>query len=48
MEIIMEHYGSSLLQLLGGVSILALIGTFLQSGGNVQMWVVQYLQGIAG
>lgn len=48
MDAVMEHYGAGLLQLLGGVGMFAIIGAFLQSGGSVYLWIVQYLHGIAG
>ena len=48
METILEHYGSSLLQILGGVSILAAVAALLQPGGSVQLWVVRYFEAIAG
>ena len=48
MESIMEHYGVGLLQLLGGAGVLALVGTLLQPGGCIQVWIGQYLYEIAG
>lgn len=48
METVMEQYGSGLLQLLGGVIMLALIGTFLRSTDSIVSWIMQYLYSIAG
>ena len=48
METIMEHYGVSLLQLLGGAGVLAIIWLLLQPGDSVYLWIEQYLYGIAG
>lgn len=48
MEDIMEQYGVGLLQMLGGMGILTLIGKMMQPGGVLNMVLLQYLDGICG
>ena len=48
MEEVMEQYGTGLLQMLGGLGVMALFWNMLQPGGAVQMLVQQYMNGICG
>lgn len=48
MEEIIEQYGAGLLQMLGGVGMLALFAACMQPGGVLQTIVLQYMNGICG
>lgn len=48
MEDIMEQYGIGLLQMLGGIGMLAVFGRMMQAGGILPMLLLQYMLGICG
>ena len=48
MEDIIEHYGASLLQMLGGIGVLGLYVGMMQQGGVLHEIVQAYMSGICG
>lgn len=48
MEDIMEQYGAGLLQMLGGIGMLAVFGKMMQAGGMLSMFLLHYMKGICG
>lgn len=48
MEDIIEQYGAGLLQMLGGIGMLAVLGKMMQTGGLLSVLLLQYMKGICG
>lgn len=48
MEEVIEQYGAGLLQMLGGMGLLALFAAGMRPGGVLQTIVLQYMNGICG
>lgn len=48
MEDIMGQYGMSLLQMLGGYGVFAIIKAFMQTDGVLYMVMMEYMAGICG
>lgn len=48
MEAMIEQYGIGLLQILGGMGMLALLKEIIQPGGILYIILLQYMDGICG